>query len=203
MNNKNRVFEHDWFSHWQPIWDKILLSLDKYEKLEFLEIGSFEGKCTTYLLDNWLQDKDSKITCIDTFDGGADQKDGNINLSNLYDRFLNNISGYEEKVEIRKGFSYDKLLELNREERKFDLIYVDASHLTKDVLEDAVLSFRLCNIGGFIIFDDYLWPSPEDIKKLDPGYTPYNGISSFLLCYQDKIKIVYNGYQVFIKKIKE
>jgi predicted O-methyltransferase YrrM len=198
-----RKFEHDWFSHWQPIWDKMLFVIDKQKDLNFLEIGCFEGRCTTYLLDNWLRDDNSNIVCIDTFDGGLDQKDGNINLTKLYDRFKNNISGYEHKVEVRKGFSYDQLLELNSEKRKFDLIYIDASHLTKDVLEDAVLSFKLCNTGGLIIFDDYLWPSPQDIKKLDPGYTPYNGINSFLLCYQDKIEILYKGYQVFVRKISD
>lgn len=196
-----RYFEHDWFSEWIPIWDKMLLQIIKDDPLHFLEIGSFEGKCTTYLLDNWLEHDDSTITCVDTFEGGVDQTE--LNLANLYDRFLGNISGYEHKVDIRRGYSYEKLLELNNENKKYDLIYVDASHLAKNVLEDIVLSFNMCKVGGIIALDDYLWPSPQEIVKLDKTYTPFTAIEAFLICYADKIEILHKGYQVMVKKIKD
>ena len=46
----------------------------------------------------------------------------------------------------------------NRE--RFDLIYVDASHLALDVVVDASLSWQLLCGGGVVIFDDYRWSSP-------------------------------------------
>ena len=39
----------------------------------------------------------------------------------------------------------------------YDIIYIDGSHATSDVLEDAVLSYRLLKPGGLLIFDDYHW----------------------------------------------
>ena len=39
----------------------------------------------------------------------------------------------------------------------FDIIYIDGSHAVNDVLEDAVLSFRLLKPEGILIFDDYRW----------------------------------------------
>jgi predicted O-methyltransferase YrrM len=52
-----------------------------------------------------------------------------------------------------KGTSY-KFFSENTVKEYFDLIYVDGSHHTDDVIVDAIKSFELLKIGGIIIFDD-------------------------------------------------
>ena len=42
--------------------------------------------------------------------------------------------------------------------QKYDIIYIDGSHEARDVLEDAVLAYRLLKIGGLLIFDDCVHP---------------------------------------------
>ena len=37
---------------------------------------------------------------------------------------------------------------------KFDLIYVDGSHLIEDVFVDAYFAIRLLSNGGIVVFDD-------------------------------------------------
>ncbi len=37
-----------------------------------VEIGSFEGRSTLWILENLLRHPDSRMHCIDTFAGGAE-----------------------------------------------------------------------------------------------------------------------------------
>ena len=54
------------------------------------------------------------------------------------------------------GTSENKLIELINKGVLADLIYIDGSHLAKDVLSDAILSWKLLKPSGVMIFDDYL-----------------------------------------------
>lgn len=50
--------------------------------------------------------------------------------------------------------SDEGLIQLSQEKLRFDLIYVDASHVAIDVLQDAVVCWRLLEVEGILIFDD-------------------------------------------------
>jgi hypothetical protein len=78
----------------------------------------------------------------------------------------------------------------------YDAIYVDGSHAAADVLEDAVLSFKLLKPGGVMIFDDYEWNAFPD-----PWLVPLMAIDFFLQVYQRQYELLYKGYQVAIKKM--
>ena len=76
-------------------------------------------------------------------------------------------------LRLHKMISADGLVNFRHQgyAGSFDLVYVDGSHLAADVLQDAVLSFRLLRSGGLLIFDDYLWID-------DPG-APVNSYAIF------------------------
>jgi predicted O-methyltransferase YrrM len=78
----------------------------------------------------------------------------------------------------------------------YDFIYVDGSHGTIDVMEDAVLSFRLAKPGGIIAFDDYLWNDP----KYNQQGTPKPAVDAFLAIYSAKLEILESGNQVWLCK---
>ena len=61
------------------------------------------------------------------------------------------LGGY---VDIRRQLSSDALPALIAEQRAFDLIYVDGSHLFEDVFVDAYFAVRLLAEDGIILFDD-------------------------------------------------
>jgi len=54
-------FTKDWFSWSPPVWEQVFKQL---KAKNILEIGCFEGRATTWLIENVDCDE---IVCIDTF----------------------------------------------------------------------------------------------------------------------------------------
>lgn len=73
-------FTNTWFENSRPIWDGIIPQL-KPEKI--LEIGSYEGASSCYLIENASRNID--IHCVDTWEGGEEHS--NINMSDVEKRF--------------------------------------------------------------------------------------------------------------------
>lgn len=191
-------FTHDWFNGVGPIiWPGILKELKGKPNINFLEIGSFEGRSAVWLIENILTDPTSTLTCIDTFQGSREHPDMNVNLNSLFSHFQVNIheSGAYDRVRVMIGRSDDMLPILITEKKQFEFVYIDGSHNSWDVLFDTVCSFKLLKKEGVIVFDDYRWPAtyPEHQK---PGIA----IDSFLKCFKDQYQILSDQYQLIIKK---
>jgi hypothetical protein len=213
--DKKIEFTNTWFNDAaKNQWDKLLPQI-KPKKI--LEIGSFEGASTCYLIQNLSKDNPIEIHCIDPWkletDKVGDLWDSNcldipedVNMSNVEKRFRNNTDIAIEKsvnkvdLKIYKGFSADELSKMLAVGMRdyFDFIYIDGGHQGPDVLTDAVLSFRLLKVGGVIVFDDYLW----QVGKKDLISIPKLAIDSFVNIYSAKINI-FNAplYQLYIKKV--
>ena len=207
-NNNNQgnksapIFTADFFDIRINEWILLFTSWQLYKQnvsnLNFLEVGSFEGRSTLWLLNNILTHDSSRITCVDTFEGSEEHEKDLV--KGLYDRFKNNISPYSSKVTISRGLSSVQLKKISLEvSDKFDFIYIDGDHKAKSVLEDAILSFPLLDVMGIMVFDDYEFEDPylnENVKtKL--------GIDAFLQIYEDCYKLFYKQYQVGIQKLKD
>ena len=96
--------------------------------------------------------------------------------------FISDLSDDQKKNVYEKFFSYD-------------IIYIDASHLARDVLDDAMNSWWLLKKNGIMIFDDYEWALDKpDVER------PQTAIDAFLNVFKDKIEILHKQYQVIIKK---
>jgi predicted O-methyltransferase YrrM len=79
----------------------------------------------------------------------------------------------------------------------FDIVYIDGSHKASDVLEDAVISWRLVKPGGLIIFDDYNFVF-EDHPEWNTGLA----IDAFMKLFADQLKVIeIDQRQVFLEKI--
>ena len=178
-------FTEDWFSRNPPIW----LNVFKKQNINFdnavniLEIGAFEGRSTCWISDNLLEHEQSRLICIDTFEGSIEHTDNQ--KDNLQERFFKNImlSKNPEKTHVVIGSSKDILPKLIMKSVLFDIIYVDGDHTPDGVLNDGILSFILLKKGGVLIFDDYEWvykgqPVKDGITKFEQlfGLTPiYSG----------------------------
>ena len=191
-----RKFEVDWFSGHIPFWSLLLHNMKDKPNLNFLEIGSFEGKSTTWLLDNILTNDSSRITCIDTFNGSYEHAGMGVDLNNLYNRFMNNISGYKSRTRVIVGESGKILSSGQLVNEQFDFVYVDGCHESKEVLQDTIYSFDLLKQGGIMILDDYVWGDYINM----PTKTPKIAIDGFLNSYAEHIEILSKNYQVIIKK---
>lgn len=177
-------FSKYYFTPHIPIWNEILSHLKGKPNIHYLEIGVFEGGSAIWMLENILTAPNARMTCIDPFFG------------NRYKIFLDNLrlSGFIEKVIIRRGYSQTELrnLPLN----SFDIVYIDGSHVAKDVLIDIVLSWDILKFEGIMILDDYNWGT-----ELPAVEKPKIAIDTFLEIFKSHIKIIHHKWQVIIQKI--
>jgi len=192
-------FSNDWFDYNYERWERYLGGLrDRTNNV--LEIGSFEGASTTWLLDELTKKEGSKVTAVDTFEGSVEHVSDEYYttpLQLLEERFTSNVeqSANFKKLRVLKGFSNNVLPKLLAEQEMFNVIYVDASHTAYDVLCDAVMSWQMLSSEGVMIFDDYEWHEYED--DFD---NPKLGVDSFLRCYAAELTVLCKDYQVIIKK---
>jgi len=200
--NKYR-FSVDWFSGHIPTWNYFLHKYKGKPLLNFLEIGSFQGRASVWLLENILTNKTSKLTCIDTFEGSIEHH-VNIEykaiLPSLYDIFRHNISLFEDQVIIMKDKSENALYLLKK--NSYDFIYIDGDHNSSCVIQDAILGFPLLKNDGILIFDDYTWGITNENDAKYNIVAPRPAIDAFLLFYREKIEILHINQQVIVKKIK-
>jgi predicted O-methyltransferase YrrM len=189
-------------------WDQLVPQI---KPSKILEVGSFEGASTVYCIteNNWTDALN--VVCVDTWEGGIEHKNRGIDTNAVEQRFDQNIetairqSGNNAKVRKMKGRSDRKLAELIADGHAgtFDLVYVDGSHQAPDVLLDALLGFKLCKVGGFIFFDDYLWSEHLE-TGIDPIRSPKIAIDNFTNTFCRHIKIVSAPlYQLYVQKTSD
>lgn len=196
------TFSHHWFDEAvRAVWERLTHSL-RGKMLRVLEIGSFEGASTTWILDNLMSHPESTLTSIDTFEGGMDhQEAGNADeykITSLESRFRANIAKCENvgKLRVMRAKSDDALLELRGQGASFDFVYIDASHVAIDVLHDAVMSWRMLNVHGTMVFDDFTWKGyVEDV------YNPRIAIKSFLCCVAHEVETRQQETQMWLTRV--
>jgi predicted O-methyltransferase YrrM len=130
----------NWAAEHYHLWATILAPWQN-DPIRILEIGSWEGRSALFFL-NYL--RHSSIVCVDTFAGSIEHRawpaaQQNAQLFGIESRFDNNLAQFAERVEKRKEESLVALGTLGIERRRFDLIYIDGSHLAIDVYRDGVL----------------------------------------------------------------
>jgi predicted O-methyltransferase YrrM len=172
-------FTTDWFCGNEKHFSKYLAHVID-TPCRILEIGCYEGRATVWLLENIATHPHATIKCIDIAEQAS---------------FRQNILAARSPEKVRLEIGHSRNLLRLCPANAFDFVYVDGSHETVDVLEDAVLSFRLLRRGGIMGFDDFKWKD-----SAFPGATPKLAIKAFLSVYRRKITVLWKGYQVWIRK---
>jgi hypothetical protein len=175
------TFTADWFPGNIPSFWKHLKSLQG-TPCSILEIGCFEGRASTWLLQNIATSPDSRLLCLDCNDQPL-----------LWPKIKQ--AGGEKRTEFRRGVSRQTLRTVPI--AAYDFIYIDGGHSTVDVLEDAILSFHRANPRAVIAFDDYLW---DDLQHNRHG-VPKPAIDTFLALYPSKLEVLQSGYQVWLRNL--
>jgi len=187
------VFSHDWFSDKLWLWHEILAPY-RDSKVRILEVGAFEGRSVVFLAEYLPR---SLIVAIDHFvlKKGWTSTQGITLPQDTEISFDNNVSSYSDRIRKISMESVRGLSLLIEERAKFEIIYIDASHTARDVLSDALLAWRLLEIGGLMIFDDFLL----DICHWDEG--PVGpGVIWFLRVFSGSYDWVHAGWQVVVRK---
>jgi predicted O-methyltransferase YrrM len=191
---------NDWFTHHIPQWLSVFeeYSLRDKTKVEVLEIGSWEGLSSYFILDSL---RNAELTCVDTWQGADEHTSGYAAteqvLSAIESTFDSNLAPFGTRLTKYRGTSFSFFNE-HTETGKFDLIYVDGSHHCDDVIVDAVKCFQMLKIGGLMIFDDYLWRwYPRAIDN------PAAAINAFLRLKKGSYRLVRVYAQLVIEKTKD
>jgi predicted O-methyltransferase YrrM len=189
-----KTFTTDWAAKNFFDWAELLHPL-RQRPLRILEIGSWEGRSALFFL-NYLPN--SRIVCIDTFGGNiehhrdpyfaelAPKAEGQFNC---------NLAALMHRIEKIKGSSTTVLPQLGIAGRRFDLAYVDGSHMAADVYSDAVLTWSMLEPSGMVIFDDYDW----DLMGAEHE-RPKLGIDTFLAAVTGQYRELHRAYQIVIAK---
>ena len=196
---KGYKFSQDWFSRNLAIWQEYLMCFRNQPDLNILEIGSWEGRSTCWLLNNILTHPSSQITCIDTFEGGGGTElEASDTKESIEARFDFNIALTESIAKVTKIVNKSRAALREIPFDSFDIIYIDGSHLACDVLEDTLLSWGLLKIGGLMIFDDY-----DHVFRELPNQNTKIGIDAFMTSFCNKIQLVHQSHQIILKKIAD
>jgi predicted O-methyltransferase YrrM len=182
---KKKNITHDYFSSHAYNFFNIL---NKFNSFKYLEIGSFEGNSAMFVAKNF---PNANICCVDNWMGTEEYE--NMNFSSVEYNFDNNMSEFN-------NYKKFKLLSdefFNNNQYKFDVIYIDGYHKGSQVLKDFMNSWKILNLGGVIIFDDYVWKFFDKIQD-NPCYV----INKYLEKIKKDVKILkVSNSQLFIQKI--
>jgi hypothetical protein len=160
-----------------------------------LQIGAYTGDASVWLYDNVLYNYTSSVLVdVDTWEGSDEPVHHEMNWISVEQIYDSKTAAARDNRQIvkYKGTS-DSFFRNNVE--WYDFIYIDGDHTAYGVIKDAVSAFEILKPGGIIAFDDYQWSAGLGITK-----EPKIAIDAFYQIYSDKIEVLVNDYQFWVKK---
>ena len=203
-------------SNSKTLWDQLksfnVMINNSLSNGKYLEVGSFEGRSlamfSALALSNEFKDPIS-ITCVDSWGGGAEHRQSNIDFQGVEKSFddvckicLDEILPKGSSVEKLKAKSKSALSFIYDRSKSYDLILIDGGHKSKEVLSDLVLVWDLLRDGGILIIDDYTWHPQHVGNQNFQLNSPKLGVDSFLNCFSDELTLISGQpfLQLYIKK---
>ena len=177
-----------------PNWLKFLGHLAGRPDIVGLEIGTFKGDSAEWMCENIFTHEAARYHCVDPFTGSVEHHVSKIDCTTLESDSRARLAKFPQAT-IIKGYSQDVLREFKE---KLDFIYIDGSHIARDVMRDSVLAFDLVKVGGVIVWDDLAWEAfPDPLDK------PRIAVESFLKVYARQLRVVHLGWQAIAIKTSE
>ncbi len=185
---------HDFISGHIGTWGLWFAELIRTAPIRILEVGSWQGGSTLWLLDHVIGPRGGSITCVDPWEGSTERaflEPLGLTLEGLFDANVAR-TGLAERVHKIRGRSQEVLPTL--EPGSFDFIYIDGAHAAQAVLQDAVYAHRLVAPGGFLLFNNPLDPC------VDPPQHPGQAIDFFCRTFAADYRELDRGAQVLLQR---
>ena len=142
-------FGEPWFN-FQNLYSRVVKLFPSGSK--FVEVGSWKGKSSAYMaVEIANSNKDIEFYCVDTWQGSKEHL--NIDLSDLYDTFINNMKSLDKYYLPLKLSSLEAAKKFK--DNSLDFVFIDASHEYDDVKADILAWFPKVKDGGIIAGHDY------------------------------------------------
>lgn len=181
----------NWFDSQKYNFENHLTKFKGKPNLKFLQVGTYTGDASDWLLTSILLDPSSTLTDVDTWQGSDEREHEAMDFDAIYGIYLNRMDKYENVMSIKGDSSYV----LPNLKEKYDFIYIDGDHTEKAVYRDATNAWPLLKSGGILAFDDYLWG-----QDVHPSLRPMLAIDRFLEEKQGEYVLLSKDYQVWIQK---
>ena len=147
-------------------------------KGDVVEIGSWQGRSTTFLARAVKESENGKFYAIDHFKGNPGKEQFykvNGSVNRLKDNFLENISSFGlidvvNLLDMANTEAADRL-----KETTIRFLFIDGDHSKEGVQKDIHLFFPMLTKGSIVVFDDY-----------------FDGFSGLL----DAVDEIFNSYDV-------
>jgi hypothetical protein len=203
-------YTQTWFSH-SEIKYYLGTLLDKSKENHILEIGCYEGLSSVFFADNFINNKDSTLTCIDPF-LNIDNNDHRYLLQNGEEsNFDYNISRCKntEKIKVYKTSS-DNFFSMAAS--TYNFIYVDGCREPDFIKRDMENSFNVLEKGGIMWMNGYDDGSYDGYGGGCDGYGSCDGyggcdgaiikkvMDDFLNKYKGEYDVIHSGYQLAIRR---
>jgi predicted O-methyltransferase YrrM len=201
-------FTTPWFEKNRMIWAALF---EQIKPSRVLEIGSFEGAASCFMIDHLKHRDPSELICIDSWEQQLTPTVrivDTINMSDVEKRFdrnsaiavANNPHVSLTKIKARSHTALPNLLAEGKRDY-FDFIYIDGSHEAPDVMFDAVLGFEMVRLGGVMVFDDYLLTVKSEFGP-DPLRSPKLAIDAFTTIFSRRVRLMEApNFQVYAQKV--
>lgn len=153
-----------------------------------IEVGCMEGITTKYICENLLDDTgSSRVIAVDPLNDYyvTDDPRYHPEFKHQYQRFKRNTRGLP--VDLMRGKSQDELPKLHA--LRACMCYIDGNHYPPMPYLDGCWCFAITKIGGYILFDDFLWCDETQAN-----------IQKFLDEFIGHYEVIEKSYQVLIKK---
>jgi len=182
-------YSQKWFLG-SEIKNSLFQFLDTSKENKMLEIGCFEGLSSVFFADNFMDNPNSSLTCVDPFStiNNNDHKQFLQNNEETNFDFNISICKKSDKIIIKKITS-DIFFENNNQ--TYNFIYIDGCHEPDFIKRDMENSFNILEKNGIMWMDDYDGGDGIQIK---------NTMNSFLETYKGQYELIHKGYQLAIKK---
>jgi len=172
----------DHFTMHAPLWTEVLDHFFKGKQdLKFLELGTGNGLCANFMLDNY----DCYVDTVDIEESRIVEEDGQEYTIST----LGNLQPFIYQGRCSFHHMSTKEFLLANQDKEYDFVYVDAAHTKDWVLFDAINSFSLLKVDGLMIFDDYGVPECGE------------GIDAFLNGYEKRVNVFFKQWQVMLNKL--
>ena len=165
----------------------------KGSKVEFLEIGVFEGQTACHMLDNYLTHGCSGYIGIEFDPVRAEKARENIRRGNHPLTKWNVVEGRSDQI-LAQWSATGQIAGC------FDAIYIDGDHRKEAAFLDMVLSWKFLAREGIMLFDDY----KLEQSSIDPTvkFGVKEAVLNFLMTLAPSdYDIVLDDYQFAIKRL--
>lgn len=137
---------------------------------DILEIGSWQGKSTSYLARAAKDSANGRVFAVDHFKGNVGKENmyrvGNSAATSIYDMFNKNIYSLGLDDVVAAVPLSSKAAHAQLCGRTFRFIFIDGDHTYEGVSEDIKLFSPLLQPGGIMAFDDFDSTFPGLVKAV-------------------------------------